>query len=206
MHVADRDRTSDQRLAAADALRRLTHALVSHETDDALLAELSATVGALADRLVLGGPRIGPTDGMSRWEVTRDDGDELSCFADCMVSGPANPLSAGAVAHRDGQDAVLRVTLEPGFEGLPGRAHGGIVASLFDEVMGFALYMDGVPAYTAWLRVDYRAAVPVGEPLEYRARVARREGRKHWVEATLHSGGQPGPTAEALFIAPRPER
>ena len=69
-----------------------------------------------------------------------------------MVAGPANPLSAGTRIHREGDEAVLRVTLDPGFEGLPGRAHGGIVASLFDEAMGQVLYMEGERGFTAWLR------------------------------------------------------
>lgn len=203
LNEADRHRVSNARLAAADAVAELAHALVAFEADDDVLAELAAQAGALRARLVAGAPRIKPDDGLTRWEHARPDGAELSCFADCMIAGPANPLAAGGQARREGDEAVLRVVLRPGFEGLPGRSHGGIVASLFDEVMGQALYMDGTPAYTAWLRVDFRAAVPVGEPLELRARVRSREGRKCVIDATLYAGGEPGPTAEALFIVPR---
>lgn len=201
--VEDRGRVTENRLAAAAAVRRLVHALVDHEVDEETLARLAVAAEGYAATIEAGPGRIKAESGLSRWEVERADGDALVCFVDCLVSGPANPLSAGGVAHRHGDEAVLQVTLDPGFEGLPGRSHGGIVASLFDEVMGFALYMDGIPAYTAWLRVDYRAAVPVGQPLELRARRQRHEGRKHWIEASLHSPEGPGPTAEALFIAPR---
>lgn len=203
LNDADRHRVSPARLEAAAAVRELAHALVAHEADDALLREVAERAAELRARLGSGDARIKPDDGLSRWEHPRQDGEELACFADCMVAGPANPLSAGGEATRDDDEAVLRVTLAPGFEGLPGRSHGGIVASLFDEVMGQALYMEGIPAYTAWLRVDFRAAVPVGEPLELRARVRSREGRKCTIEATLSAGGEPGPTAEALFIVPR---
>jgi len=201
---ADADRASASRLAAAAAVRALVHALVDHEADDAVLDELAGEAGAWAGRLTGGPRRTRPSDGLALWEAVHPDGDELHCFVDCLVSGPANPMSAGGQAHRDGDEAVLRVTLAPGFEGLPGRSHGGIVASLFDEVMGFALYMDGVPAYTAWLRVDYRAPVPVGLPLEFRARVTGRDGRKCMISAELTSPEGPGPTAEALFVVPRP--
>jgi len=200
---ADAERAGASRLRAAAAVRRLVHALVDHEATDAELDELAGVAGGLADRLAAGPARQRSADPSGVWQTVRPDGDTLQCFVDCVVSGPANPLSAGGVAHRDGDEAVLRVTLDPGFEGLPGRSHGGIVASLFDEVMGFALYMDAIPCYTAWLRVDYRAPVPVGMPLELRARVQRREGRKCFVEASLTSAEGPGPTAEALFVVPR---
>lgn len=203
LNDADRHRVTDARLAAADAVRELAHSLVAFEADDELLHEIADRARALTARLGDGAPRVKPDAGLTRWEHARPDGAELSCFADCMIAGPANPLSAGGQARRDGDEAVLRVVLRPGFEGLPGRSHGGIVASLFDEVMGQALYMEGIPAYTAWLRVDFRAAVPVGEPLELRARVRSREGRKCFIEATLSAGGEVGPTAEALFIVPR---
>ena len=180
--------------------------MVSHEADDELLAALSADADRWAGRVDAGPARRKPDDGLARWERVRADGDELSCFGDCVIAGPGNPLSAAPVTHRHGDEAVLRVTLEPGFGGLPGRAHGGIVASLFDEVMGFALFMDGWPAYTAWLRVDYRTPVEVGAPLEIRARLREREGRKFVVEAQMLLGDErlPGPTAEALYVTPRP--
>lgn len=203
LNDADRHRVTTARLDAAAAVRDLVHALVAHEADDALLGEVAEQANALRARLAAGEARIKPDDGLSRWEHPRHDGAELACFADCLVAGPANPLSAGGEASRDGDEAVLRVTLAPGFEGLPGRSHGGIVAALFDEVMGQALYMEGIPAYTAWLRVDFRAAVPIGRPLELRARVRHRDGRKCTIDATLFADGEPGPTAEALFIVPR---
>jgi acyl-coenzyme A thioesterase PaaI-like protein len=199
----DTERIGTGRLAAAAALRRLVHTLVDHEASDATLEELAAVAGDLAARLGAGAPRLRPDDAFSRWQHVHPDGEPLYCSVDCLVSGPANPLSAGGAARRDGDEAVLEVTLAAGFEGLSGRAHGGIIASLFDEVMGFSLYMHGVAAYTAWLRVDYRSAVPVGMPVELRARVVRREGRKCWIEGELTSAEGPGPTAEALFVVPR---
>ncbi len=200
----DAARVTPARLAAAAAVRRLVHSLVDHEVSEAELVELAAVADGFAGRIDRGPGRAEPEDPFGPWKAVQADGEQLFCFIDCVVSGAANPLSTGGAAHRDGHEAVLRVNLDPGFEGLPGRSHGGTIASLFDEVMGFALYMDAVPAYTAWLRVDYRAAVPVGRPLELRARVVRSEGRKHWVEAELTSEEGPGPTAEALFVSPRP--
>ncbi|MEZ5412289.1 MAG: PaaI family thioesterase [Acidimicrobiales bacterium] len=200
------DDTSPARVAAAAAVRRLVHALVAHDGDDETLARLAATASALGDELEQAPDRHRGTDSFPNWATgSQPEGAVLSCVDDCMVAGPANPLSAGTRIHREGDEAVLRVTLDPGFEGLPGRAHGGIVASLFDEAMGQVLYMEGERGFTAWLRVDYRAPVLTGVPIEIRARLKERDGRKFLVEAELSNDGQPGPTAESLYVTPRPE-
>ena len=47
------------------------------------------------------------------------------------------------------EEAVARVRLGHAFEGAPGRAHGGIVASIFDDVMGIVLTIHSTPAFTA---------------------------------------------------------
>lgn len=198
------DETSPARMAAAAAVRRLVHALVAHDGDDKLLARLTATAAALGDELAQAPARSRGTDSFPNWaNGSQPEGTLLTCVDDCMVAGPANPLSAGTRIHREGDEAVLRVTLDPGFEGLPGRAHGGIVASLFDEAMGQVLYMEGERGYTAWLRVDYRAPVLTGVPVEIRARLKERDGRKFLVVAELCNDGQPGPTAESLYVTPR---
>jgi len=129
--------TSPARIAAAAAVRRLVHALVAHDGDDELLGQLTTTATALGDELELAPVRRRGTDSFPNCATgSQPEGTMLSCVDDCMVAGPANPLSTGTRIHREGDEAVLRVTLDPGFEGLPGRAHGGIVASLFDEAMG----------------------------------------------------------------------
>ncbi len=184
-------------------MRRLIHAFVAHEGDDALLAQITADAQSAADRLLEGPARIREQSVLDRFAEPRPDGAELACFDDCMVAGPANPLSAGTRGRRDGDEAVISVALDAGFEGLPGRAHGGALACLFDEAMGYALYMDAVPAFTAWLKVNYRAPVPAGTPLELRARVADRDGRKCTMTAVATVDGAVVADAEALFIVPR---
>ena len=192
-----------ERVAAAAAVRRLIHAFVAHEGDDALLERIAVEANRLADELDLGADRVREQSVLDRFAEPRPDGAELACFDDCMVAGPANPLSAGTRGRRDGDEAVITVALDAGFEGLPGRAHGGALACLFDEAMGYALYMDAVPAFTAWLKVNYRAPVPAGTPLELRARVAGRDGRKCTMSAVATVDGAVVADAEALFVVPK---
>lgn len=103
-------------------------------------------------------------------------------------------------------DAVVPDT----YEGPPGYAHGGIIATLLDEAMSKAVRAHGVVAMTAKLEVEYKRPIPSSAPGEAKAvrlegRLAKSEGRKHWVEARiLDAGGVEVAAGKGLFIAIRP--
>ena len=129
--------------------------------------------------------------------------DEISAhqvMSDSVVSGGCNPMGLGATLFRDGDEAVMRVTLGRAFEGAPGRAHGGMVAALIDETMGLAVAMDHGLAFTAQLDITYVAPTPILEVLEARATVVRHDGRKRHVDATVSAGSTVVARASALFI------
>ncbi|MEM7338107.1 MAG: PaaI family thioesterase [Actinomycetota bacterium] len=192
-----------ERLDAAASVRRLVDALVGHVGDPDALAEVARTAASLADRLEEGPRRVRDTGRMLRYDAPVPEGGELSCWPECSVSGVAHGASSGISGRRDGDEAVLTATLGPAKEGLPGVVHGGAVASLFDESMGWALWMDTVPSVTAWLRVDYRAPVPSGVEVEIRATARERDGRKIMMEAKATVDGALVAEAEGLFIVPR---
>ena len=98
------------------------------------------------------------------------------------VSGSANPLTMGLrVGHQDGE-AVARAVIQPGWQGAPERAHGGIVAAMVDETLGAMLPILGVVAFTGELTLRYVAPAPMGVPVEFRARDTGRDGRKLYLE------------------------
>src|SRR5665213_1230427 len=111
------------------------------------------------------------------------------------------PMGLGAQLWRDGDAACMGVTLGQAFEGAPGRAHGGVVAALLDEVMGLMNMIHGTMAFTAQLDITYLAPTPVGEPIIARAWLARQDNRKQFVEATLHANDHLVASAKALFIS-----
>jgi acyl-coenzyme A thioesterase PaaI-like protein len=123
---------------------------------------------------------------------------------DSIVSGGANPMGLNAAVWREGDVAVMEVTLGPAFEGAPGRAHGGVIAALLDETMGVVHVLNEALAYTAQLDITFIAPTPIGEPIVARAWLARREGRKLYIHASLHAGEVELARARALFIAVDP--
>jgi acyl-coenzyme A thioesterase PaaI-like protein len=187
----------------------LGHAVVAHEISDDLFATMTSTFEDFLGQVEATPPRQVPPLDMSRdlFAVAPPQGRAGgSYFPDCIMTGPANPMGVAAETLRDGDDAVVRATLGPAFEGAPGRSHGGVVAALFDEVMGFVLSIACTPAFTGRLSVTYRAPVPLGVPLEFRARLTRRDGRKLLIGGDARHHDVVLAQAEALFIAVDPDR
>ncbi len=65
-----------------------------------------------------------------------------------------------------------------GAKGPPGHAHGGSMAAVLDESMGFAAWHAGHPVVAATITVHFRARLPLGEVFAVRSRVCSKEGAK----------------------------
>ncbi len=200
-----------RRAAAATRLRALNHDFVARDLDDEqldevieLLERLAGVVGAAPTR----GRALEGVDVESFRLVapqgTRAERHEL--FADSFVSGAANPLGLGASLRREGDVAVMEVSLGKAFEGAPGRVHGGVVAALVDETMGLVLAIHGVLAFTGQLDITYLAPTPVNETVHARAWLVERSDRKLSIEAAVTAGDVEVARASALFIAVDPAK
>lgn len=99
-------------------------------------------------------------------------------------------------------EVVARCTLTAAHGGPPGKAHGGIVAGLLDEVLGVAAMVAGGSGLTAGLDVRYRAATPYDVPLEITARLTGRDGRKGYASGEIRVDGHVTAEATAVFIRP----
>lgn len=191
----------------ARAVRALGHAGVGHVADDDQLGDLAARVEALVAEVEQQPSRERSAVAWFRGFFPDDiaDGQELVHFADCPVCGPANPLGMGLRTHVDGSEVAGTVTLGPAHQGAPGRAHGGIVAALFDDALGYLLTVHGIPAYTRELTVRYDHGVPVGVPIHFRSRVVSRDGRRTTIEGEVTAADRVVATSRGVFVEPRRE-
>jgi len=182
---------TEARIRAAALLRRLGHGFVRHNAPDELFEQLINAILPVVEQLETGTERnrslVSMGDGPSMFGEPPADGERLSHFPDCVVSGAANPMGVAIEVHCDSGDAVAETVLGAAFEGAPGRAHGGVVAAIFDDVMGYVLSIHKVPAFTGRLTVTYRSPTPIGAPLIFRARLDQREERKLHISATAHT-------------------
>lgn len=87
------------------------------------------------------------------------------------------------------------------FLGVNGAAHGGIIAYIFDDILGrVSAGLDRPPSRTAYLKTDFRAITPVNEPLRVRAWVEQIEGRKRFLRGEILHGDVVCAEANALFV------
>ena len=200
------------RKAAASALNRLSHALVGHRATPEVLQRIAGAAHDLAVRIeqepvrersleIGANPRFlqAIVERRSLSEVV-GDGAFLDMFEDSPVSGSANPLSIGLRIRHEGDQVVGVVTLDRGWEGAPGRSHGGVVASCVDETLGGLLPVIGEMAFTGELSLRYEGPCPMGVPLEFRSWLERREGRKLHLACTGTAHGEVFVRATATFI------
>lgn len=186
------DETLDlpDRIDAASALNRLSHALVRHRAQPEVLRAIAAEADRLASSIEGEPERERVLEFVNNAKVmeaiaeggtpTRPDGAFLDMFEDSPVSGSANPLSIGLkiATFAEPEEAIGRVTLNPGWQGAPGRAHGGVVAAIVDEVLGAMLPVLKIVAFTGELTMRFVDPTPMGQPLEFRSWKTGADGRK----------------------------
>ena len=85
------------------------------------------------------------------------------------------------------EDAVLwgRVWFGPAAEGPPGHAHGGAQAAVIDELLGGAAWIFGYTVVALNLQTDFVSFVPLHTELIIQGRLAKKEGRKIYMEGTI---------------------
>jgi acyl-coenzyme A thioesterase PaaI-like protein len=116
------------------------------------------------------------------------------------VTGPLNPLAGPVRLTASEREVVAEVTYGDAYEGPPGHVHGGVIAALFDEVLGLAQALSGHPGMTGRLEISYRSPTPLHTPLRVTGRFDRVEGRKIFTSGEITAGDRLCAEAVGLFI------
>ena len=102
----------------------------------------------------------------------------------CFACGTLNVHGMQLDLHAGGDRCWTDLSLAERFAGWEGIAHGGIVCTILDEVMAWALVDHDVWGVTARMNVEFRRPVPIGRPihaegrvLEVRRRLVTAEGK-----------------------------
>ncbi|WP_345417289.1 hotdog fold domain-containing protein [Pseudonocardia xishanensis] len=107
------------------------------------------------------------------------------------VVGPASPVAPRSTMEVCGRAVVLRVTLDVVHEGHVGVVHGGVIAALFDDLLGTTACLRVWPSVTSRLVVRFRRPVPVSVPLVLRAVLENVDGRTMEVRGTAFAESEP---------------
>jgi acyl-coenzyme A thioesterase PaaI-like protein len=191
----------DARFELANQLRRITSAMVGRPIDEPDITTAAAAIGEVADRLE---SAAGPG---RRLRAQPDPaGHPQEFFPTSPVIGFANPVAPPVVV--EAVDGELRGTayFDYQYEGPPTCVHGGVIAMVFDEMLGAANIMAGSPGMTGTLTIRYRKPTPLRTPLRLEARFMGRDGRKITTYGAIFHGDTLTAEAEGLFIELVPQR
>jgi len=127
----------------------------------------------------------------------------------CFACGPDNPEGMHMKFKFDekGGRAWCQFRLPLRFQGPPGHAHGGIIATILDEAMGKVNKLRSVIAVTKTMEVEYLKLVPLRKSLIAEGRERSVRGRKHVnVARILNEKGEVLAQSRGLFIAIDPAK
>lgn len=124
------------------------------------------------------------------------------CFV-CDTSG-TNPRSLMLEIYWDEErhNTVISFTPDISHCGYEGVVHGGIIASIFDDSMAWAIKKEiGSWAVTATFEIRYKMPVKVGETYTFQGKIETARGKKICTSAMVKDCDEKIlATASALFI------
>jgi uncharacterized protein (TIGR00369 family) len=125
----------------------------------------------------------------------------------CFACGELNEHGLHLQLHLEEQRSWSEFVLEERFEGWMGVTHGGIIATILDEVMAWSLASENNWGVTARMTIEYKKPVPVGSRVRAEGWIVR--SRRRLVDTAgqiLDSDGTVLATAEAIYVAASEER
>lgn len=90
---------------------------------------------------------------------------DLADDGHCFVCGPKNPIGLKLVFSFDGKKITTEFVPKREHQGYMNIVHGGIIATLLDEVMVKLAIELGMPAVTAQMETRLKKALNIGEKI-----------------------------------------
>ncbi|MCR4403054.1 MAG: PaaI family thioesterase [Firmicutes bacterium] len=120
----------------------------------------------------------------------------------CFACGRENPLGLKLDFRPDGEGrAVATFVPREEFQGFSGVLHGGIICTLLDEAMAWALILQGKIAVTVSLEVRFRRPVRVGAQVTVRGQIVRGGPKRYALRSEIiDSAGDLAAEAHGTFL------
>jgi acyl-coenzyme A thioesterase PaaI-like protein len=136
-----------------------------------------------------------------------DEDERRRAASGCFGCGDLNPRGLKLAFRREGDVAVAEFDPDPHYCGYPGLMHGGLVATLLDEAMGWAARVQGLWTMTARMQVRFRQPVPLSRRLTITGRVTKKRHRLVEARAELRDdAGSLLAEGEGAFLRVTPEQ
>lgn len=152
---------------------------------------LQAATGTLGDRLMLINDE--------RIQALRQEYDH------CFACGRANPIGLGLDGFEFGNGEVnVEFKARPEFAGFAEVLHGGIVATVLDEILAWAgILAEGVLSVTGTLDIRFRRPAPPTATYQLTGRVVSRSGSRLKMAGEMTLDGKTVAEATGIYLVHR---
>jgi uncharacterized protein (TIGR00369 family) len=128
---------------------------------------------------------------------------EIAAIPKCFVCGQKNQVGLKARFFWDGEKALCDITADETYAGYKKILHGGIVATLLDEVMIKSLLAKGIFAVTAEINVRFMKPVYAGDRLHFEGWKTDQERTVHFTRGQVtNQDGETVAEATARYVKP----
>ena len=118
----------------------------------------------------------------------------------CFGCGPLN-MEGFRLVFQPGPDGTsVEFEVPDKYQSWAGMAHGGIVALLLDEAVGWAAWHAGHPGVTGRLQVSYRRPLKLGEPIRIVGKVDKMRRTLVYASAYIENRDDGSRVADATAI------
>ena len=124
-------------------------------------------------------------------------------FKPLFRSSPVIDLIGPVYAKGEGADLVLGLRVERKHCNMRGTLHGGILATLADVALGYAIAFSSQPPtglVTTSLTLDFAGTAKIGDWLEAKVDVQKKGGRLAFANCYVSVGEQRIVRASAVFV------
>ncbi|MEP0828244.1 MAG: PaaI family thioesterase [bacterium] len=129
---------------------------------------------------------------------------EIARYSGCFICGDQNQYGLKVKFFYKEGKAVAECTAQQHFEGYKDIYHGGITASLLDEVMIKALLARHIFAMTVELTVKFHKAVQIGQHLNLEGVVESQKGRLYITRGEMRlDSGEVAASASGKYLEVR---
>ncbi len=118
----------------------------------------------------------------------------------CFACGKKNECGLNLDFETGNGEVSCDFLLDEHFQGWKGIAHGGIVATVLDEAMAWAIMSQGMQAVTAEINVKYKKPTPIGKKLRVVGNVIELKHRTIHTSAKITDGKNVLAEARAIYV------